>query len=274
MRWRQRPAASGEMRAVMPARRQAWKRSDPMRIALIADIHGNLPALDAVLDNSARSGVDVMVCLGDVAAFGPSPGEVVARLRAIGCPIVLGDADAELFAPGPPAEDETLRHLRDIDAWSAARLGESGRAYLTALPKTLAIPLDGGETLLAYHGSPRSYKDRILATTSDDDLAAWFDGHGATVYAGGHTHLQLLRRYRDALVVNPGSVGLAYDRVPIPGATVRNPAWAEYAILTVAGACVSVDLRRVPFDVAALVRTARERAMPHAQWWGADWDLG
>jgi predicted phosphodiesterase len=144
-----------------------------VRIALVADIHGNLPALEAVLDDIAGERVDTIVCLGDVAAFGPLPGEVVARLRAVGCPVVLGDADAELFAPGPPPEDETLRRLRDIDAWTAARLEPGDRAYLTALPATLSIPLDGG-TQLAYHGSPRSSKDRILATTSDDDLAAWF----------------------------------------------------------------------------------------------------
>jgi hypothetical protein len=73
-------------------------------------------------------------------------------------------------------------------------------------------------------------------------------------------------------VLNPGSVGLAYDRTPSLGANVRNPPWGEYAILTVEGSGLGVDLRRVPFDVAALLRAARENGMPHAEWWCAEWD--
>ncbi|HEX5439838.1 MAG TPA: metallophosphoesterase [Ktedonobacterales bacterium] len=71
-----------------------------MRIALIADIHGNLVAFNTILDDIAREGVDQMVCLGDVAAFGPQPEEVVARLREVGCPVVMGDADMTLLTPG------------------------------------------------------------------------------------------------------------------------------------------------------------------------------
>jgi predicted phosphodiesterase len=243
-----------------------------MRIAIISDIHGNLVAFEAMLDDIARQRVDRIVCLGDVAAFGPQPEEVVARLREIGCPVVMGDADATLLTPEAPATDELFRRLQEIDAWAVARLSPSDREYIAAFQPTISIALDGDATLLCYHGSPQSFKDPIRATTSDDDLTRLFAGFDARFYAGGHTHIQMLRRFGASLVLNPGSVGLAYDRVPAPGATVRNPPWGEYAILTVAGSSFGVALRRVPFDVAALLRAARENGMPHADWWCAEWD--
>lgn len=243
-----------------------------MRVALVADIHGNLVAFDAVLDDIAGERVDRVVCLGDVAAFGPQPAEVVARLREVGCPVVMGNADAELLAPRAAPADELFRRLWEIDAWTIARLTDADRAFIGTFQPTIPVALDGGITLLCYHGSPQSFDDQIRATTGDDELARFFAGFSAQLFAGGHTHLQMLRRYRDALVLNPGSVGLAYDRVPGPDTVVRNPPWGEYALLTVAGGRLGVDLRRVPFDVAALRRAAHDNGMPHADWWCAEWD--
>jgi len=243
-----------------------------MRIALIADIHGNLVALDAVLDDLAHERIDRTICLGDVAAFGPQPVEVIARLRDQGCSVVMGDTDTELLEPGAPAADEGLRRLQEIDPWALARLTPANREYLGAFTSTLAVALDNERSLLCYHGSPRSYKDRIYATTSGDELKLMFADAKATIYAGAHTHIQLVRRHRDVLVLNPGSVGLAYDRLPTPGTPVRNPPWAEYAIMTVEGHHLSVDLRRIPFDVSALWRAAHDNEMPHADWWCAEWD--
>jgi predicted phosphodiesterase len=243
-----------------------------MRIALVSDIHGNLVAFNAVLDDLARERIDQLICLGDIAAFGPQPAEVVARLRDLGCPVVMGDTDATLLAADAPATDETLRRLQEIDRWGAARLTPTDRDYIGAFPSTLSLTLDTNVSLLCYHGSPRSFKDRIHATTSADELEEMFAGMKARLYAGGHTHIQMLRRHSEAMVLNPGSVGLAYDRLPSPGASVRNPPWGEYAILTAAGARFSVDLRRVPFDVSAPRRAARENDMPYAEWWCAEWD--
>ena len=189
-----------------------------MRIAIISDIHGNLVALNAVLDDITHERVDRMVCLGDVAAFGPQPAEVVSRLREIGCPVVMGDTDATFLTPEAPATDELLRRLQEIDDWGAARLSPADRAYIGEFAPTLAIAIEDDVSLLCYHGSPRSFKDRIYATTSDDEVSQMFAGYSAQLFAGGHTHIQMLRRYQDVFVLNPGSVGLAYDRVPSPGA--------------------------------------------------------
>jgi hypothetical protein len=88
-------------------------------------------------------------------------------------------------------------------------------------------------------------------------------GTSAALYAGGHTHTQVLVRHQRALVINPGSVGLPFDSFP-PSHTSRNPAWAEYAVVTAESGRTRVDLRRTPFDVAALLRAARASGMPLA----------
>jgi putative phosphoesterase len=244
-----------------------------MRVAVIADIHGNLQAWEAVLAEIAAEAVDQTVCLGDVASFGPQPREVIARLRALGCPVVMGNADADVL--NPPSLDglEGVRSIfGELDQWTHDLLSEDELAYLRGFQPTVVIDLGGGKTLLCYHGSPRSYEDRIVPETPRETLDEWFGDHAAAIYAGGHTHLQMLARHHTALVINPGSVGLPYDTTP-PAEAIHNPAWAEYALVEVAGERLRVDLRRTPFDTAALTRAARENGMPHAEWWAQDWDV-
>ena len=243
-----------------------------MRVALIADIHGNLPALEAVLAEIAAEPVDQIICLGDVAGFGPQPREVLARLRALGCPTVLGNVDAAVLHPAAPEEAEgDGRRFRELNVWTHGLLAEDELTYLRGFQPTIAVELGGERTLFCYHGSPRSFDDRILPTTPTETLDAWFAGAPAALYAGGHTHTQMLVRHRTALVINPGSVGLPFDSFP-PSQVSRKPAWAEYAVVTTVRGPLRVELRRTPFDVAALLRAARASGMPLAAWWADDWD--
>lgn len=243
-----------------------------MRIALISDIHSNLVALEAVLADIAAQGVERIVCLGDVGLIGPQQPETIARLRALDCPVVIGNCDAWMLDPLPvEPKDEDGRKLHAGNLWAASQLTPEDHDYVRSFQPVIEIPLDDdGGLLLCYHGSPRSFDEQIVPSTSDEQLMDMFAGTAARVYAGGHTHQQMLRRHGQSLVVNPGSVGLPFDRVP-PSPDTRNPAWAEYAILTMAGEQLSVDLRRVPFDLSALVRAAYESGMPHVDWWVAGW---
>ena len=248
-----------------------------MRIALISDIHGNLVALDAVLADIQAQNVERIVCLGDVALTGPQPREAVARLRSLACPVVMGNCDAWMLAPeSRDSNDQNARNIQDIDQWTVDQLAPDDLDYLRTFQPTVAVALDdagaGGDSgmLLCYHGSPRSFHDQIVPLTPHDRLDELFAGTAARVYAGGHTHEQMVRRHGQSLVLNPGSVGLPFDQVPA-SSDARNPAWAEYAILDAQGERVSVDLRRVPFDLAALLRAAHASGMPHADWWTADW---
>jgi putative phosphoesterase len=243
-----------------------------MAIALIADIHGNLAALDAVLNTLKAETPDQIICLGDVSATGPQPREVLHRLRELGCPVVMGNADAELLDVAPPDSetDEESRRIADISRWCAAQLDDADRAFLASFQPTVEISLGEDRSLLCCHGSPRSYDDVIVATIPDHELDTMIAGHEATIIAGGHTHIRMLRAYRGREIVNPGSVGLAYQF--FRDGSVRVPPWAEFALLSQADTgAVSVDFRRVPYDHDATVRAMIEREMPHAAWWAADW---
>jgi putative phosphoesterase len=243
-----------------------------LTIALVADIHGNLAAFDAVLDALQAEQPDQIVCLGDVAATGPQPSEVLHRLRELGCPVVMGNADAELLDVAPPGTetDEVSRRIADISRWCAAQLDDADRVYLASFQPTVEVSLGDERSLLCCHGSPRSYDDVIVAATPDDELEAKIANLDAAIIAGGHTHIQMLRAYRGREIVNPGSVGLAYQF--FPDGSVRVPPWAEFALLSQADAGVlSVDFRRVPYDREATVRAMVQREMPHAAWWAEDW---
>ncbi len=240
-----------------------------MRIAIIADIHGNLTALDAVLADLEDTGADRVVCLGDVAVTGPQPRATVARLRALGCPVVMGNTDAASFRPVRLSPtDEEGRRFAEIDEWCAAQLTPADLAYMRTFQPTLTMPLGHDATLLCFHGSPHSNTEGIVATTPDAALARMLAGYDATVLACGHTHAPFIRRYREALLLNPGSVGLPYE---LTGEGPRNPPWAEYSIVEWRAGSINVELRRAPIDVDMVVRAALGSGMPHADWWVAGW---
>jgi predicted phosphodiesterase len=240
-----------------------------MRIGLIADIHGNLIALETVLAELAREPLDQLVCLGDVAALGPQPGEALARLRALGCPVVIGNTDAWLLAP--PSAIDGDRFDRAITQWTIAQLTDDDRAHIATFPSTIELALRDGQTLLCFHGSPRSYDDVIVPTTPDDELREMMgDNTQATILAGGHTHLQMLRRHGDAHIVNVGSVGLA----GVGAAAEKNHhvRWAEYAVVDLDKDRLDISLRRTPLDVEQMVAVARASGMPEVEWWAGLWE--
>ena len=129
-----------------------------MRLAVISDIHGNLVALEAVLAAITARDIEIIICLGDVAATGPQPQQVIERLRAIGCPVVMGNTDAWLLEPKlEETTDPFTQRIQEIDLWGAQQLSTADKEYLSAFQPTLAYPLIDGKMLLGYHGLPRSF---------------------------------------------------------------------------------------------------------------------
>lgn len=237
-------------------------------IAVVSDVHGNAVALDVVLADVRRRRVRALVCLGDVAAGGPQPREAIERLRSAGCPVVRGNTDEWLLDgfPDEHADDET-RALRRAVEWARRELPPEELDFLRALPLTLDLELRGGVRILCFHGSPRSNRDRIVPTSSDEELDERLQGASALVLLGGHTHLQMLRRYRGALLVNVGSVGLPVGSLAGAAGAVPLPSWAEYAIVAADRRGVSVELCRVAVEPAPLERAARESGLPDAERW-------
>ncbi len=148
-----------------------------MPVAIISDIHGNLIALDAALNAIAARDIQRIICLGDVAATGPQPREVIARLKRIGCPVVMGNTDDWLLDPKiKERDDPDKQRVQEIDLWAAEQLTAEDRAYLASFQPTIAYELENGRQLLAYHGSPRSYSEHISPTTPDGDLDSALSG--------------------------------------------------------------------------------------------------
>lgn len=232
-----------------------------MRVALISDLHANVVALEAVLASIRQAGVDRIVCLGDVATLGPQPGILLQMLRDLGCPCILGNHDEFLFNP-------TLIHgyteaaiiVQAVD-WCRDQLSEGDLDYLRGFLPRLEIPLEGEAKLLLFHGSPRSHMEDLLATTPPGELDRLLDGHGATVMAGGHTHIQMLRQHRGMLLVNPGSVGMPFQEY-MAGRAPTLMHHAEYAVVESDRAGVRVVLHRVPLDKKVLRDAVKDVDMP------------
>jgi putative phosphoesterase len=205
-------------------------------VAVLSDIHGVLPALDAVLAEPLVRAADRLVLTGDIAA-GPQPVEVLDRLLGLGDRVtwVRGNADRDLVElAGGLALD-----LDDpISAWAAHQLTAEHVALLASLPHPVTLDVDGFGRVLFCHGSPRDDNEVVLVDTR---LSRWaesladVDDDIATIVCG-HTHMPFVRLAHGRLIVNPGSVGMPYGR---PG--------AHWALL----ADGAVTLRRTLFDVEA-----------------------
>jgi putative phosphoesterase len=179
-----------------------------VRVAALYDVHGNLPALEAVLAEVADD--EAIVVGGDVAA-GPWPAETLERLLALGDRVrwLRGNADRELGEPaeeqregGPPPE---------VLAWVRSKLSEEQLGFVTSLPERQVVDVDELGPVLFCHATPRS-DEELLTRISDDALwRAALEGADADVVVCGHTHVQFDRTVDGARIVNAGSVGMPYE---------------------------------------------------------------
>jgi predicted phosphodiesterase len=226
--------------------------------AVFSDVHGNLVALEAMLDDLAQRPVDQLVCLGDALQGGPQPLECAERLAELGCPVVLGNADAFLLTLDPedePVNDEQL----EVAQWSRERLGAGGLELIRGYAPTVDVDLGDGRKLLACHGSPASYNEILLPSTPEEQLRAALEDVQADLVAGGHVHMQWTRPIAHRTFLNPGSAGLAYDHEQ-PDEDVRFEPTAEYAVVSER---LDIGFRRVPFEAASVVLAVEESGRPH-----------
>ncbi|MET7683287.1 metallophosphoesterase family protein [Streptomyces sp. NPDC005423] len=214
-------------------------------IAVLSDIHGVLPALQAVLDEPDVRAADLIVVTGDHVA-GPQPVEVLDRLRALGDQAVLvrGNADRELvdMARGEFPSDQAW----EIDLWAAAQLGDEHVRFLAELPHPVTMEVDGFGKVVFCHGTPRDDDEVVLVDTHLDRWAEVFAELPADVrtVVCGHTHMPFTRYVDERLVVNSGSIGMPYGQ-----------AGGSWALLQDG----QVQLRHTRFDIdGAVDRVARE----------------
>lgn len=241
-----------------------------MRVGLISDVHGNRVALETVLAALERDAPDQLVCLGDCAVMGPDPVGSLDLLESLGCPVILGNADVELFTdPARVIEIEQRPVIRDLILWTQQQLGEKQLAFARTFLPVVELDLGSGVRLLCFHGSPRSNTEIIGRESSPEELVEAIEGSTATLLAGGHTHNQLMRRFGEQWLINPGSVGMTFRRTRVDRPTA-SPPWAEYAVVTVEDGAIDVSLKAVPLDRAS-VRAQASADFPGRDEWLEDW---
>jgi predicted phosphodiesterase len=241
-----------------------------VKIAIISDIHGNLLALQAVLADMARQGVDQTVNLGDILSGPLQPAETADLLMAQRFPTIKGNHERQLLAAhATPARE---RDLLDSDGYAAAQVSSAQVAWLHALPTQFAL----GSDVWLCHGTPASDLQGWLETVvpgfgehgnpgvraaTPDEVAERLGDCAYPVVLCGHTHVPRIVQCGQTLIVNPGSVGLPgySDDHPFSHVIENGAPHARYAVLEKTGSGWQVDLRAVPYDHLTQARVAAER---------------
>jgi protein phosphatase len=231
------------------------------RIALISDIHGNLPALEAVLDDIARRGIARILCLGDLEGRGPRGPEVVDRVRACCEAVVRGNWEDGLA---------DLQNDHPLARWYRARLGPDRLAYLAALPFTFELELSGRRIRL-LHASPHSLYEHVFPYEPEERLLRMFENTAMTgdgplpdVVIYGDTHVPIWLPLGSRVLLNVGSVGY-----PLDGQTDATYAIIEGFEEPLHGP-LGYTIVRVPYDVERTIQDAQDSGLPDWEVYAAD----
>lgn len=251
------------------ARRARLANTSRLRLALVSDQHGNDVAFAAAVADIERVGVDRIVCLGDVAQGGAQPAATLDRLLAVGAETVLGNADAFLLEIPEDSPEPITEQMLEVREWTLSMLGEAHIEQLRSFAPMIELELDG-HAIRCFHGSPRSYDDVLIPEREGASLGPFVAEDSVELLAGGHTHKQWARRIGEAMFLNPGSVGLAYDHHQ-PEDDFRISPHAEYAIVFADALGLSVEFRRVPYSLDALRAAVMTSGRPHAEAYVAQW---
>jgi predicted phosphodiesterase len=231
-----------------------------VRIAVVSDIHGNLPALEAVVRDFRERGVDAVVNLGDCLSGPLLPSETAAFLMAQDWPTIAGNHERQMLEEGPWGPS---------DAYARAQLSPGERAWLAALPPTLRFSPE----VLLCHGTPSSDLDALLETIEPTrlraataaEVEARLGGERAPVVLCGHTHVPRVARSRSGqLIVNPGSVGLQALETTRPFKVLveSGSTDARYAIIEQRGGSWTPMLISVQYPHQAMAELAEARNRP------------
>ena len=216
-----------------------------MRLAILADIHANLPALEAVLREVDRSGPDAIWIAGDLVGYNPWPNEVLAVLRGRRLRAIRGNHDrAAVTGNTAGFNDLAVAAIR----WTRIVLTPGSVTYLKELEDRARVTTTAGD-LAMYHGSPRHDDEYVWPWTASEDLVAMAR---ARVVILGHTHVPIAFAFRSGLLVNPGSVGQPRDHDPR----------ASWGLLDTD--LMTFEVRRVRYDVESVARAILQAGLPNA----------
>ena len=209
-----------------------------MRYAIISDIHGNLPALEAVLEDIKLAGVDEIICLGDLANIGPHPAECIEVIRDLGCVTIQGNHELYMLGEILPDEWTTCPTWSPV-RWSIAQLKQEHFDYIGTLPFKHELQDDGLAPTIFTHASLYDQFTGFYPEMSEEDARICMNGHDNITLFCAHTHRQLYRSYANSFIINVGSVGMPLDKSPE----------AKYVIATRKKRNWNVEFRHCAYNV-------------------------
>ena len=227
-----------------------------MRVALLGDVHANLPALEAVLDHMQAQDIQQIWNVGDFVGYGAFPNEVIQVLRSADAVSIVGNYDLKVVHF--PEKENKWRKSKQSDKfrafqWAYQELTSENRRYLAKLPEEVRMRA-GGRRVLLTHGSPASNEEHLTSETSDERLAFLLQEGRAEVMICGHSHQPFARQVGEAWVINTGSVGRPGDGDPR----------ACYATLVINKKGLTVQHYRVEYDVQRAAQAVRQKGLPEA----------
>lgn len=222
---------------------------DQVRIALISDVHGNLPALEAVLEDAREKGVTAVLNAGDSVGYGAFPDEVVTLLRSSGVLSVIGNYDQSVLVKKWKSGRPRSRDKHIAMRYAYRNLSGKNRRYLKNLPTKIRLRVRN-RTLLVTHGSPDSITEYLVPETPQSRFSEIAASAGADIVVTGHAHLPSVHETDGVWFVNCGSVGRTEDGDPR----------ACYALLTLEP--FSIVHIRIPYDIERAVVALRNRHLP------------
>lgn len=230
-----------------------------MRVAAVYDLHGNLPALEAVLQEVRLAEADLVVMGGDVVP-GPMPRETLECLLNLDIPVQFIQGNGEIDALAELAGTGAVRvpeQFREVVRWSAQQLYPEYESLLASWPKTLRVEIGGLGNVLFCHATPRDDNEIFTSLTSEERLLPIFGGLDVSMVVCGHTHMQFDRTVGNIRVVNAGSVGMPFGE---PG--------ADWLLLQ-----PDVHFRHTPYDLAKAAERVRKTKYPQAEEFVANYVL-
>jgi putative phosphoesterase len=226
------------------------------RVAVITDIHGNLPALEAVLDRIEQLGIERIYCGGDLVGYGPRPNEVCALIDQRAIPTIYGNYD---YAIARDLDDCGCAYVTQQDRelgqrsveWTLAHTDQRAKDFMRELPFDLRFDV-GRTSVHLVHGSPRKVNEYLF----EDKPARLYErlarAEEAELLVFGHTHMPWIRAHAGVLFVNCGSVGKPKDGDPR----------AAFAVLSPASQGVEATIERVGYDAEAVAREVAAAGLP------------
>lgn len=220
-----------------------------MNIAVISDIHGNIFALEAVLEDIKNRNVDTIICLGDLVGYGPFPNEVIDLIRKENILVIMGNYDAAVVS-------NDIKYIQDNELnknfalpWSVNEVNENNKKYLKRLPEDIVV-IDKGKVMTFVHGSIRSINEYLKENSKEaEEVMNEYDGD---ILVCAHTHLPYMKKYGEKLLINDGSVGK--PKIGRPNAT--------YGILTCDKDTIDFEKIEIPYEYEKTIKAMEEKKFP------------